>query len=380
MHYQFPVIRNISDVLPHIDEDHFRVVDKEGITFINYNSLMPSTFPEITEGNYLTAVIRRECRGIAFDTETGGIVSRPFHKFFNMGERPDAQFVDDNHELLEKLDGSMIRPLPYKGGIRLGTKMGVTDIAMKAEEFIADKKNYWEFLEMCTQFDLTPIFEYLGPYNRVVMEYPESMVLLAIRHNEYGDYYDTKYYSEDSDIPIVQPSKHPLESIKERDDQEGVVIRYSNGHMLKVKTDWYVKAHRAKELLTSDRRFLEAILNESIDDVLPTFLPEDQERVKRKLEQFEIRLDKLSEVFTLDYEWDRKVHPTKKDFAIATKDEGNVYRQLTFKLWDGKIESMREGIMNMLERATLSQKNYDETMDKLKLFESPYQDGTGGEF
>jgi len=83
MNYEFPLIRNISDVLPAIEgRDEFIVAEKEGYTVINYNVMMADTFPDITVEDYIIhsstealesyyAATRRECRGIIFDTATG---------------------------------------------------------------------------------------------------------------------------------------------------------------------------------------------------------------------------------------------------------------------------------------------------------------------
>ena len=87
MGYDFPVINNYSDVEPFID-DCFIVKEKNGVRFINYKNMSPETFPPVVD--YGTAV-RREFRGIAFDVETGSVLSRPFHKFFNMNERPETE-------------------------------------------------------------------------------------------------------------------------------------------------------------------------------------------------------------------------------------------------------------------------------------------------
>jgi hypothetical protein len=93
LHYDFPVIHNISDVLPHIDTKNFRVVEKDELTFINYAKMGTDPFPDILPGNTaeanLSAAVRRECRGIAFYTDGGEIASRPFQKFFNAGERAE---------------------------------------------------------------------------------------------------------------------------------------------------------------------------------------------------------------------------------------------------------------------------------------------------
>jgi len=125
MNYEFPHITNISDVLPAIEgRDEFVVAVKEGYTVINYNVMMADTFD---------CNIRRECRGIIFDTVTGEIIRRPFHKFFNVNEREETQdHVFDlcrSYTILEKLDGSMIAPFIVNGEMIWGTKMGATEVA-----------------------------------------------------------------------------------------------------------------------------------------------------------------------------------------------------------------------------------------------------------
>ena len=116
--YKFPHITNISNVLPAIDgRDEFVVADKGSYTVINYNVMMADTFPPVIQelldagheqDDY--ARIRRECRGIIFDSNTGDIIRRPFHKFFNVNEREETQdhVIDLSrpHAILEKLDGS----------------------------------------------------------------------------------------------------------------------------------------------------------------------------------------------------------------------------------------------------------------------------------
>jgi hypothetical protein len=124
LHYDFPVIHNISDVLPHIDTKNFRVVEKDELTFINYAKMGTDPFPDILPGNTaeanLSAAVRRECRGIAFYTDGGEIASRPFQKFFNAGERADMPLADIQisrpHYNLNKLDGSRLLPSSASSG------------------------------------------------------------------------------------------------------------------------------------------------------------------------------------------------------------------------------------------------------------------------
>ena len=194
MNYTFPTINHIDDVIPHIeDKPEFKVMDKGLYTVINYMVAFEDTFSLIRERSHYNMWMRRECRGLIFDNATGKLISRPYHKFFNVGERKETQIdklnLSASHIVLEKLDGSMIRPIPTPEGFRLGTKAGITDVAMNAEVFIGDKPHYAKFINYCIENNLTPIFEWVSRKNRIVVDYPtDNLILTAVRHNTTGKY------------------------------------------------------------------------------------------------------------------------------------------------------------------------------------------------
>jgi len=194
MNYTFPVITHLDNVIPHIeDRPEFKVMEKGWYTVINYMVAFEDTFSLIRHRTHYNMWVRRECRGLIFDTATGNLISRPYHKFFNVGEREETAINKINlyepHVVLEKLDGSMIRPIPTPEGFRLGTKAGVTDVAMNAEVFIGDKPKYAKFINYCIENNLTPIFEWVSRKNRIVVDYPtDNLILTAVRHNTTGKY------------------------------------------------------------------------------------------------------------------------------------------------------------------------------------------------
>jgi RNA ligase len=194
MNYKFPVIHTIDDVLPHIEgREEFIVAEREFGTVINYMVAMADTF-DMNGTDDLGGAIRRECRGIKFYPD-GRIAARPFHKFFNVGERAETlvHSVDFScdHRILTKLDGSMIHPILVGGYVRLCTKMGITEVAMNAEEYTSKNSRYNAFMKWAMDNDLTPLFEWCSRKNRIVIDYPEdSLTLLAVRHNITGEYLD----------------------------------------------------------------------------------------------------------------------------------------------------------------------------------------------
>jgi RNA ligase len=296
MKYTFPAISKIDDVLPHIEgREEFRVFDKEWYSVVNYMVNLEDTFVW-NENDAQGSAIRRECRGLIFDLQ-GNLISRPYHKFFNIGEKHETHLnkvnLDEPHVILEKLDGSMIRPIPLlDGGFRLATKAGVTDVAMNAETFIADKPHYSTFIKEWTYRGTTPIFEWCSRINRIVVDYPEdNLILTAIRYNNSGQYVAYKYmkmYAESYNIPFVKAIAGDgtanitdiVEHIRKWEDSEGVVIRFDSGYMLKIKADDYVLRHRSKDAISQEKNVIETIVEDAVDDVVPLLTPEDATRLR----------------------------------------------------------------------------------------------------
>jgi RNA ligase len=283
MHYTFPTIRHIDDVLPHVEgREEFVVAERDFGTVINYVVATADTF-DMTDADDLGGAIRRECRGLIFDAN-GNLISRPFHKFFNINEREETQahLLDLNtlfdHVVMEKMDGSMIRPVVVDGYLRLATKMGVTSVAMQAEEWLAKQSvEYKEWLWTCVEAGITPIFEWVSPFNQIVLAYEKAdLVLLACRRNVSGEYFMPNEHDgcPFSIVPQYGRVTGNLDSYIARQrghpgGREGDIIRFVDGHMLKVKNDWYVRIHKTVERIVFDRNIVNLIINEEVDDVVP---------------------------------------------------------------------------------------------------------------
>ncbi len=355
MNYEFPVISAFSDVEPYID-DYFIVKEKEGVIYINYKHLAPEVFPPVVD--YGTAV-RREFRGIAFDAETGKIISRPFHKFFNLWERDEEGSIleSDEYWIEEKLDGSMIRPIPTADGFRLATKAGVTDIAMMAESYIADKPDYIHVIKRQISQNQTPIFEYVGPHNKVVLDYGEDLILLAIRDNFTGQYID---FIPDLFWTLGINVRRDLDEVfLSGEDQEGVVVCQPDGHRQKVKTEWYLQRHKAKELLSNERRFVRLYLDDGIDDVLPLLSSEDKQKTMDLLSDISSAIKESAKNLDTEYEWVRRQFWSKKDLALST-DPSVRYKNVMFGLWDGKFDDGEDALWKLLEKNLSAEDKYQQ--------------------
>jgi RNA ligase len=295
----------------------------------------------------LLAALRRECRGIVFDKE-GNILRRPYHKFFNLNERDETQFsqvdLSKPHSILEKLDGSMIVPYRVNGRIVWGTKMGDTEVASPVHQFVADNPQYVEFFEACEIHNLSPIFEWMSRKQRIVIDHPvDRLVLTAIRNintGQYLSYDEMKVYADVNGIEVVNEFPVEGKSIEEicdyvrvQPDTEGVVIRFDDGHMLKLKTDDYVRIHKAKDAILKERNVVDLIINEKLDDVM-AMLPEEDHI---ELEKYQTRL--LAAMNKTVTDLDTLVHKmqmtfaTNKEYALSSvkKTHGRFAQRCVFQ-------------------------------------------------
>ena len=371
MNYDFPEIKTIQDVLPHIEgRDEFRVLEKEGYNVIIYAVSFEDTFLW-DENDPVGSAVRRECRGLIFDIGTGNLISRPYHKFFNVGEKEETQLNKINlyepHVVLEKLDGSMIRPILTPEGFRLATKAGVTDVAMNAEVFIADKPHYDTFIRKCIQKGTTPLFEWVSRKNRIVVDYPEdNLILTGMRYNHTGSYLTyavMKSYASAWNIPVVkavdglavQNIELFVKQVREWESEEGVVVRFSSGKMVKVKADDYVLRHKSKDSISQEKNVLQTIIEGSVDDLVPLLTPEDTERVLAFQRAFWMGLDEVALEMAELFVEGNKMYPEKKDFAVefVQKKVSSLHAPIMYAMKGGK--GSKEVLIDMIGKSLGSQ-------------------------
>ncbi len=313
----FPLISHISDVLPHIEgKSEFRVTEKGWYTVVIYS--VPLTESFTVPGDWYGNMVRRECRGLIFDTESGKLIRRGYHKFFNLGELRDVQYdFGRKHITLEKLDGSMVTGFRGKeGGYRLATKAGITDTSMRAEEYAKLHPQYGEFIDLCLNSGHTPIFEWCSRKDRIVEDYgPEdSLVLTAVRDMLTGQYLEGQI--DTTGIPVVREVDTTPEVVKSWEKGEGIVIRFEDGEMVKVKADTYVKRHRSMSLVRSEDNILSLILNDEIDDIMPLLSDSDADRVREYRDKVLACVDNVVSRAEDLYEAGIHMYPDKKDFAV----------------------------------------------------------------
>ena len=185
-------------------------------------------------------------RGLILDDVRKEVVATPFPKFFNVGEG-DTTIPDLPFETFEKLDGSLIIIFHHDGQWKTATKGSLySDQARWARDHL-------------NRFDLsslvpgdTYLAEGIYPENRIVVTYDyEGLVLLAA--------YDAQGYELTYDEVLRTATalggraaeRHSFQSVSDliahtgtlSANEEGFVLRFSNGLRLKVKGEEYRRIH-----------------------------------------------------------------------------------------------------------------------------------------
>jgi RNA ligase len=385
MNYTFPLINNISDVLPAIEgRPEFVVAVKDGYTVINYNVAFEDTFGKVEQSEWVKAIcqpedwkptysidhnaaIRRECRGIMFDNETGDIIRRPYHKFFNIGERDETLekniSLTSPHMILEKLDGSMIAPFMANGKMIWGTKMGATDVAKPVEEFIKKNRNYITFAEtsLSKDYGITPIFEWCSRKQRIVMDYPEDQLVLTAARNmrtgEYISYDHLKMWADFHNIPLVKafPSTTSIEEfvnyVRDLKDCEGFVVRFNDGQMVKAKCQWYIAIHRAKEAILQDRHIVSLILDVKLDDIKAHLTDEDRIKISNFESKIVNKMFSIAQILFTKVNYFHTLKCDRKRFAVEfAAKQPEYFAPIMFKLWDdNSLDNAQDCVYNTIK-------------------------------
>lgn len=334
----FPFLTHIDDVRDIVQKYPEFVIREVGpITIVTYTHLNEHLFKDNEDTDIL-----RECRGLIFCSKTGNLLSRRFHKMFNVDEHPRTKVEELDLDLgpihlLEKVDGSMLSALKIDGEWQWLTMGGFSDIAKTAGRFAATNPGYVGLLEELGP-EYTAIFEYTSKDTQIVVEYPQNITLLGIRRNDAGHYltpYWIKTLAErhgiphaeylKTDIPLQTPRRDRQieinrDFIKELMKQEGIegyVMLTPTGEYVKVKTDWYIERHRSI-FIRNEYDLMKAYYSGILDDLIPRMKDETQEWCWHNITLFNNRVHQIEQA--IDAVVDDLRHLPPKEFAsIASK-------------------------------------------------------------
>lgn len=300
----------------------------------------------------------RECRGHMFEiTNTGDsirLASMAPTKFFNYRENPFTMDLDFSlcDLVMDKRDGSLISSFLHNDKVYLKSKTSLhSDQARAAQAFLARTPKLERFIRVMEQSGFTVNMEYTAPTNRIVLPYQEeNLTILNIRsHYNMGEYlkysalkelcnnYGCEQYLIENIAQDIDNYEDFVNSIPDMTGIEGFVVRIQGGETVKIKTNWYVSLHRAKDSINSDRRLFEVIVNEAHDDLRSVF-PDDAylmgriDVIESKVKEIYVKIKHHVEEF-----YNRNRLLDRKSYAILAQQEvPRMYFSLAMNLYLGK--------------------------------------------
>ena len=309
-----------------------------------------------------------ECRGIMFEiipskvgpegiTEDTPVrlASRPMAKFFNLNENPITMGLDlstvTSIEL--KADGSLMSTYIHDGQVYVKSKGALfSEQAVAANAWLRTDagKTVFGAISLFAYAGKTINLEWCSPVHRIVLGYdkPRLTVLNGI-DNVTGEYIprsDLEFAIPKEyliDVVSVDDKRAFVESIGAMTGIEGYVITFASGLRAKVKCEWYLSLHHAKDSVNNPRRLFEAILDEAIDDLRSMFF---EDKVAMQLiDEMQVKVDHIYNSFvkTVEEFYAANKHLDRKSYAIKGQQElPQLYFGTAMNKYVGKVVDYKQ--------------------------------------
>ena len=237
------------------------------------------------------------CRGLITDNETGEIVARPFRKFFNWEENKHTPTKD--FEVFTKEDGSLGIAFNYKGDWIFASRGSFTsDQAIWAAEFI--NENLVNGVAAMFNKDYTYLFEIVYKENRIVVNYGdyEGIILLGAINTKTGEelpYNKLSEYAYFFDVVRKYDGIADFGELKRMvgDNEEGFVIRFSNGDRMKIKGEEYLRLHRIMTNVSTTSVWEVLSNGGNMEEVLKDVPDEFYDKIKEVVMDLVFRFDNI---------------------------------------------------------------------------------------
>lgn len=311
-----------------------------------------------------TELIVRQARGIILDENNNWeIVSYPYDKFFNYGEKHAATIDWNSAKIYDKLDGSLMVLYYYRDRWLVQTS-GRADGSSDVKGYeLTFKDLFWQVwqqlgYQLPQEFDRCFMFELTTPFNRIIVPQKDSLLVLhGVRNlsnlkEESPEIWAEKYNwkvvktFEFQDIDFVLEKAKNLSIL----EGEGFVIKDANFRRIKIKASQYLLlSYRFENILQSDEiesRMLDLILINESDEFLAYF-PEFEPIYL----QVKSQLDRLIDDIDLCYQKYRDI-PLQKDFALAI--ENHPFKNILFGLRNGKCKTIMQALAKLPQKKIYS--------------------------
>jgi T4 RnlA family RNA ligase len=261
------------------------------ISAFNYRLANFKHFVEALEG---TDVRGHEMRGITFVFNTDGSLFKRYillDKFFNVDQTPCSMYsIVKNFEVANvyiKEDGSVVNfiMLPNSKIVSKSKMSFISEQAKEVQDIFDADINLQNFVRTMLEKDIMPVFEFVSPRNRIVLQYDKTeLILLRLRCNKTGEYLKLEGFNTTGIKTAVSVGIKTLDELialkGEIKDIEGWIVQFTNGKMVKVKGEHYCALHGVlTEALNRENDIIALVLDNKIDDVLGQLTEQDSRRI-----------------------------------------------------------------------------------------------------
>ncbi len=315
------------------------------------------------------------CRGLVLHVHqdnSSTVVCRPLKRFYNFGEANTGNFDFSDCVVQEKADGTMVKLYwsPFENQWIVGTRgmayaegnfaFSLTGVGGQFKDWILRAIGV-SFEELQVQMEdvdrsVTFVLEYVGPENKIVVNYEKShVVLLAVVSNETGEDEHTfpwfQFFEQWMNVrlPKIYSANSGDEIVKLADSlpnlEEGfVVFDRKTGNRVKIKSKVYCAVHHLRgNGVPSQSRLMEVVLMNEQDELL-TYFPE----FKQFVDPIKECLNRM--IFDCAVAYNKfKGIESQKDFALSVKDY--LFAPICFKARKDKVH-----VWEAFENMDLSQK------------------------
>jgi len=291
-------------------------------------------------------------RGLILDTQNKKIVATPFPKFWNYGEvcSNNSELIEPEFEVYNKMDGSL-GILYYFGDEWRITTCGsfVSEQAIKAQNILR-KKIDTSLLDKGTTY----LTEIIYPENKIVVKYNNDDLYLLAAYDKYGYEIPFEKIQNLSSAGFKIVEKYNFKEFNEILEQskkigiekEGWVIKFKNGHRLKIKGEEYCYYQKIMEQVTPLHIWRRLKDNENINQVRNS-LPE--ESLKDFDNILKILLDKANTLLNeIEQLTDRVKNISDKELGLEIQhaNRSMFFYKREFKESVKFIFSMRKGVFS----------------------------------
>lgn len=245
-----------------------------------------------------------DARGIMFEIDRAGnpvrLACRGMKKFFNWGENPLVEDLKPENIVSStvKMDGSLITSFMDGDIVTIKSKGSLhSDVAKAARAYLRTNVALQSFLNIAETHGYNVNMEYTAPDNQIVLSYGEPKLTIlniidvetgnVIRFDEIDksllqsvrEYLVDFGYMPESGIDFLQ-------HVRDMVGIEGFVLTFSDGRVVKLKTDWYCGLHKLKDNVNNNKNLVLSVLDESADDLIGLFMndPRSVEKIKAFME------------------------------------------------------------------------------------------------